>query len=203
MKIIYLHVPHTCGRMIKRDLWNKKLLKNIICVHNQNDIINCYSTESYDLIYFVLREPLDRIIGEYKHYSKALMNDMKINHLEPQDVKNIDLNNILEYCSLETNKNVYCKFLLLKKNFNVPINDIDYKNIIKLVEENRVKYDKYTFPLENLPVLSNIVSQNILPVSIFPNVKKCDISLDKYICDRLKYMNNYDFMLYDHLGFES
>ena len=38
MNIIYLHIPHTSGRTIKRTLWLNNILKDIICVHNETDI---------------------------------------------------------------------------------------------------------------------------------------------------------------------
>ena len=209
MKLVYLHVPHTCGRLIKRDLWGKNLLKNVVCVHNQNDIIKqCSFVELVDLkdtcknpyqLYFVLREPLERIIGEYKHYSKTLTYDMEVNHLEPNDVKHIDLNNILDYYSLEVNRNTYCKFILLKTNFNQPINDNDYQNIIKIIDSGKIKYDMYSFPLSSLPILSDIVGKDILPVSTFSNVKKNEILSNNDICNKLRKINIYDFMLYEHL----
>ena len=198
-KIVYLHIPHTSGRTIKRTLWLNSMLKDILPVHNAKDIKDAINNiDSNSKLYFVLREPLDRIIGEYKHYSRSLKTK-QVNHLTQNDVKDINLDNILEYCSMEVNRNVMCKFLLLKTNFLEKINDNNYKLLEQMFKgQNKPLFDNYTFPLV-LPVLSDLVGSKVEPAAIMQNVEKNDILLDSDICNKLKELNKYDFLLYDFL----
>jgi hypothetical protein len=196
-QFIYLHIPHTSGRTIKRTLWNKGFLKDIICVHNAQHITENITKITPDLkLYFVLREPLNRIIGEYKHYSRNLKIIGQVNHLTKNDVKHIDLDNILDYCSMEVNRNVLCKFLLLKTDFDKPITDADYEKVEKLCQTDKVIFDKYKFPLD-LPNLSSLIGSEIKPIVIVQNSDKNDVLLNNDICIKIKKLNEYDFKFFD------
>lgn len=200
-KLVYLHIPHTCGRSIKRTLWEKSILKDMIVIHNGDQMIQNLNN-MYD-IYFVLREPLERIIGEYKHYSVNLKTLGMVNHLE---IKNImtqqptfDLNNILDYCNLEVNKNVYCKFLLFRKDFNKPVTIDEFNKVKELFTgDNKPIFDIYTFPLE-LPILSGKIGQKVEPKLVIKNSVKDDLINNKIVCQKIQEWNSYDFLLYDYL----
>lgn len=193
--ILYLHVPHTCGRSIRRALFIKDELKKIGWVHNSSQIKDL-KTENISTKYFVLRDPIERIIGEFKHYSKNLKSIGIVNHLNLNNLlrenEKFDTTSILDYCSLEVNRNVYCKFLLLRDDFNVPISEKDFDSII---QNNNFKFDVYSFPLK-LPVLSSLLGFEINPHVIVNNSNKND-TINKI--DAIKKLKEYDLRLYNCL----
>jgi len=63
-------------------------------VHNVTDIKSHYhKMDTNSTLYFILREPLERIIGEYKHYSNNLQTIGQVNHLTMTDLKKDNPNN--------------------------------------------------------------------------------------------------------------
>lgn len=191
--IIYLHVPHTCGRSIKRSLFNKDELKKITWIHNSDQIQNTNVTNN-DILYCVLRNPIERVIGEFKHYSRNLksigvVNHLDLNHLLKQN-NNFDVNNILDYCSLEVNRNVCCKFILLRTDFNIPINEKEFNTLLNC----NFKFDVYSFPLK-LPILSSLLGFEIEPHVIVNNIDKSEITIEEL--DTIRSLNHYDVRLYN------
>lgn len=194
--IIYLHIPHTCGRSIKRSFFIKDELKNIVWIHNSSQITQMKRNND-EILYFVLRNPIERVIGEFKHYSRNLKSIGIVNHLDLNNIleKNptFNMESILDYCSLEVNRNVCCKFLLLRKDFNIPITENDYSAILN----SNFKFDVYSFPLK-LPVLSSLLGFEISPHIVVNNVDKNDISKNKI--EMIKKLNEYDLCLYNYLN---
>lgn len=193
--IVYLHIPHTCGRSIKRALFVKDELKKIAWVHNSSQIQNIPNNN--ETLYFVLRNPIERIIGEFKHYSKNLLSIGVVNHLELSQIinnnKKFDAKNIIDYCTLEVNRNVCCKFILLRCDFNIPVSEKDYSTLLS----SDFKFDLYSFPLK-LPVLSKLLGFEIAPHIVVNNINKNDVKKDDI--DIIAKLNEYDIRLYNYLN---
>ena len=200
-KLVFLHVPHTGGRVIRTAL---NQITDIIWVHNYNHIKeNLEEIEKTNQTYFVLRNPLERIIGEYIHYSKFLVSfSGRVNHLQVREIikkdPNFDWTSIISYCQLEANINQYCKFLLCRTDFDIPISSDDFDTIINLFEsKNKPLFDVYKFPLE-LPILNELLGINI-ELNLVPNSNKNKYIHDTIICDKIRELNKYDFLLYNKL----
>ena len=195
--IVYLHIPHTCGRSVKRALFVKDEIKKITWVHNSSQIQNISNLEEEKILYLVLRNPIERIIGEFKHYSRNLLSIGIVNHLELSHIlknnKKFDAKNIIDYCSLEVNRNVCCKFLLLRCDFNVPVSESDYDILLN----TEFKFDVYSFPLK-LPILSDLLGFEIAPHVVVDNVNKNDVSEQEKV--KIIKLNEYDIRLYNYLN---
>lgn len=217
--LLILHVPHTSGRYIKKHLrTNKYLLPTanikITIIHNPVDIIKFKKLNEWNNItkYFVLRDPIERVIGQYKHYSRNLKGIGIVNHLTLSDIikthPTYDVNNIKDYLSLERNRNLYCKFLLGRENFNIPIGIDDYNQVINTVNNtnNDIFYDIFEKPMK-LTKLHNYINftgeeldiniQNIIINRMkLPNDPNITESIIKYISK----LNSFDLKLYKHLN---
>ena len=128
-----------------------------------------------------------------------------VNHLNLYDLKHdnpaFNPTNILDYISLEVNRNVLCKFLLLRTDFNKPITNEEYDAIIEMFQgSNKPVYDIYKYPLNTLPVLSKLVGVDITPLGFRTNCKKDDILVKNVICNKIKQLNKYDFDLFNYLS---
>lgn len=185
--IIFLHVPHTGGRCIGKYLWNNNL--KYLKLHNADDIKNNKNIEGVK--YFVLRDPVERSYREYIHYSRNLERIGQVNHLTLSNFKNLDYKNPYDYLSLEVNRNVYCKFLLLREDFNIPITEKDYSNI----NVNDYKFDMFS-DLPYLPTLSDLISSNVN----LDNKYKSNIIFCEDIKNFIIKNNEYDIRLFKSLS---
>ncbi|QKF93663.1 hypothetical protein QKU48_gp0205 [Fadolivirus algeromassiliense] len=206
---IFLHVPHTAGRVLKNYLWTNR--KKVINVHNDKDmkLIKNKALQKY----FILRNPIERIIGECVHYSTNLKNIGIVNYLSMDDIliRNPYFNpeNISEYIKLEATKNLYCKFLLNRDNFWEPITANDFDKITKILEKGEFIYDKYTNPMdyEKLSQLIGIDRKEINKVTMEITTKsqiinKTNINIKKELLNNtnlikeIELMNEYDIKLF-------
>jgi hypothetical protein len=135
--LVFLHIPHTAGTPLKRYLKHNKL--EVDCVHNAEEMQTVSeSTKGY----FVLREPFQRFVAEFMHYSKRLDHRGEVNHLKEEDFIGLDFQNPYQYAELEVNKNVMCKFLARSTDFSIP-----FTGSVNDVHQNSV-FDKYQNPMQ-------------------------------------------------------
>lgn len=172
--MLFLHVPHTSGRGIGRFLWNHQKDHKIDYkkIHNAKDFETIFSNinnlEINNIIkYFVVRDPIERSYKEFIHYSKNLGKIGIVNHLKLSEIKKnnpkFDHTDPFDYLDLEVNKNVYCKFLLFRTDFTIPITEEDYLKI----DINKFYYDLFT-DLPELSTLSKLIDMNVnLPTFSF------------------------------------
>lgn len=215
IRYLHLHVPHTGGRSLHGILWHNSV--NFQKVHNAKAIeeflLGLGSLSNTPLIneiipksnrYFVLREPVERAYKEFRHYSKNLQTIGRVNHLILDDLKkdNKSFNpaSIDDYFSLECNRNVYCKFLLLKKDFNRPITDIDFEHLKDLIKSDRIVFDRFVdgkIQYLNLRKILNLNDDIKIDINMHPTNSSCDISNDEK--SFLEKCQMYDLKLYQLL----
>lgn len=212
MSIIFLHIPHTSGRVLKEFIGKNKL--DIGYVHNFYGL-KAIRNKEYDTIYTIIRNPLDRAISEYVHYSRLLMNQGWVNHLAIAKIRRTNpfFNPAVpkHYFGLEENKNVMCKFMLRKTDFTKPMNDDDYKNVISLINSGNIKYDIYNKFNNELPIFSKLIewdtdklidSMNELRSNYkeMSSVVKKQWLNNESLCEFIKKENSYDFKLFNYLS---
>jgi len=191
-KIVFLHVPHTGGRMIGRFMWSHNL--NYVKLHNNNDI-SLYLDDDNDYKngiekYFVVRDPIERAYKEFLHYSRNLDRIGMVNHLSISDFTNLDHNNPYDYLGMEVNKNVYCKFLLMREDFSVPVTDQEFNKM----DLDDFKYDLFE-DIPTLPTLSGLINMNI----DVPKLTKTDVEIPQNVKTFIEKNNEYDIMLFKNV----
>lgn len=148
--VVFLHVPHTGGRSLNRALWRAG--KSLTRLHNPEQIEEYLSSSRLSsfpgkdpLRYFILRSPLKRSKEEYLHYTRRLQEIGVVNHLDLAQIrkKRPKFNPERDYYSLEENRNLYCKFILLRKDFSLPLTEEDFSQIEKLFQEGKLVYDLF------------------------------------------------------------
>jgi len=101
------------------------------------------------------------MISEFVHYSNNLINMGMVNHLTSREIlhqfPNFNLSDPYDYFSLEVNRNVMCKFLLLKKNFNETINEIEFIELKNKIEKGEIVYDIFNNEKINYTVLKKLI----------------------------------------------
>lgn len=120
----FLHIPHTGGRVLKNFLFESNV--KYTPVHNAKNI----KEKGYkDIIYFILRPTIERVIAQCIHYSKNLKRIGIVNHMDMDELKlkGYDPDNPYHFIELPENQNVYCKFLLGRTDFAQSITDNIYK----------------------------------------------------------------------------
>ena len=123
MSLLFIHVPHTCGRLLNRILNTK--CDSYHRIHNELD----YTSNKFENVYIILREPLERCIAEYTHYNNRYqIQKVKVNNM---NIPDISYGSIVSYYSNECTRNIACK-MLLQKPFNMKITDEDYEIILKM-----------------------------------------------------------------------
>lgn len=160
MNIVHLHIPHTGGRCLGRyafKCYQQLKDKNITYtrLHNARNIADYLhvidSTTDNTVFYFVLRDTTERLYKEFLHYSSRLQTVGMVNHLDLSDIQkrypDFNVTSFSDYCRLEVNRNAYCKFLLLRTDFNIPITDTDYQQVLDLLKRGNFKYDVFDKPL--------------------------------------------------------
>ncbi len=191
--MLFIHVPHTSGRSLKSYLLRRG--DNIITVHNAEQIKEL--DKEYSIKYFILREPTERVWKEFLHYSENLKIGGRVNHLNILHLKkanpSFDPKNISHYISLEVNRNVCCKFLLLRTDFNIPVTETD----LNYLKENisSFKYDIFKKPM-TYPVLSTIIDP------IDANLKYITdeaILISQEAVSEIIRLNTFDIMLFNFL----
>lgn len=203
-EFVFLHIPHTSGRLLRKYMWYKGYLtgkENIRChiVHNSDQMVD------HDLPkYFILRDPVERIIAEYIHYSQRLVNIGTVNHLDLTNIHKsypkFDPANIQDYISLEETRNLYCKFLLGRKDFTIPISDTDFELLLK----KPFIYDLYEKPM-NYPKLEEFLNKK-MDIFMIEKIYRHPLTMDKekrneLTChsESIQACNEYDIKLYEHL----
>mgnify|MGYP003640684395 CR=1 FL=1 len=178
--LIFLHIPHTGGRNLGRWLWDKQISYKRL--HNSNDLKECEINEK-DILYFIIRNPVERCYKEFLHYSERLDIVGVVNHLTKDLFKNKDYKDYKDYFSLEINCNVYCKFILLRCDFDKPITEDEFENM----NIQRLKYDFFE-NLNKLPKLSEILKQEInLATPKYKNDITIPDEIKKFIIEKNKY----------------
>ena len=211
--IAYLHVPHTGGRVLQKYLQTSGYINTQIrYIHGTRGIERIHRTGEKVSLYFILRNPIDRIIGEFLHYSKLLKETGRVAYLQLDKIikvnPNFDPLNPYHYIQIESGHNMYCKYLLLKTDFSVPITDNDFLLLRKKLSE--IKFDYYDTPLTH-PVLSDMIGidkdtfkkdleEIVVDSLMIPNddYKKSLLS-DTKLIDQIKKCNSYDMKLFDLL----
>ena len=188
MSLMYIHVPHTCGRLLNRILQSKT--KCYHRIHNEID----YTDKIFDNTYIILRDPVERCIAEYTHYSNRYkQQNVKVNNMTISDES---YSSIEKYYENECTNNIACK-MLIQKPFNCPITDSDYNNILNM----SYIYDIYTtnMKIPNLSILYNGISNDLYNKKygqyITNNIK---LTKTKNISQYIEIKNKYDIMLFNH-----
>jgi len=200
MKLLFLHVPHTGGRVLKRIL--SKLPKDIDYVSSHNgEHFGEINTTGY-LQYFILRPTLDRVIGQCLHYSRNLNQIGIVNYLRVESLpENYNIDNPCHFVNLEENRNLYCKFLLNRENFKIPITDTDYVQVLALFKgDNPPIWDMYSYP-NTLTNLEKLLKHKIECRKFVQTSKSRHDRLFSYraFINEIKQCNKYDIMLYNEL----
>lgn len=213
MNLIYLHIPHTAGRSIRRILFNTGFFKEdadpkVHFVHNPTDMAKLPSelTSTNPIKYFVLRPTVDRIVGQYAHYSRNLKTVGQVNHLILNDLlaeyPDFDPDDPYQFINLSSNRNIYCKFLLGRVDLDEQLVDKDFEEIKEMFKgPNKPIWDTYSMPIQ-IPNLEKVLNIVIVP----PAFRQTAIStIDKYLnndklIEEIKKLNRYDIMLYEFLN---
>ena len=197
MSRIFLHIPHTSGRVLKEFIEKNRM--KIEYVHNFYGL-KAIRNKEYDTIYTIIRNPLDRAISEYLHYSRLLMNQGYVNHLALVKIRRERpfFNPAVpqDYFDLEENKNVMCKFLLRKTDFTKPVDNDDFKNVTTLINSGNIKYDTYSKINYKLPVFSKIIDWNVDTLKVAMDEL---LSNYKETSSVVKKQLSYDFKLFDFM----
>jgi hypothetical protein len=195
MTLLFLHIPHTCGRLIHSILDFNKI--DFHRIHNDKD----YTTKSFDSVYTILRDPLERCIAEYYHYSSRYkqMHDIQL------QVNNLNLtkesyDSIEQYYQNENRCNLACKYLL-QKDLDSKITDDDYNRILLL----DFHYDLYDSDL-NPTVLSELVNIDMklcMKDRKYGHYKKISKEMPDFDEHFIASQNTYDIKLFNHLKNEN
>lgn len=194
-----MHIPHTGGRALNHWLRREKIPNTR--VHNADQMKslcdNAAANAQYPIFYFILRHPVERGYREWMHYSRNLDALGRVNHLDRSSLaeQGCDYHKPEDYFQLEVNRNVYCKFLLHRTDFEQPITRSDFEQIKEL--EN-VKFDWFS-SLPNLPVLDEILNHTH-PVdldTIKTNDKRLEsIDIPGAVKDVIEKWNEWDMRLF-------
>ena len=186
MSLLFIHVPHTCGRLLNRILQSK--IDSYYRIHNELD----YTTKSFENMYIILREPVERCIAEYTHYSNRYHSqNIKVNNMTIEDDS---YGSIVKYYSNECTTNIACK-MILQKPFNCKITDEDYENILK----KKFIYDIYSenITLSNLDNIYNNISDELNNPQYGRYIRTRDYQIlteeEKYF---IRKRNEYDIKLF-------
>jgi hypothetical protein len=190
--ILFLHIPHTCGRLLKRILTFHNVPYNAI--HNEKQFNN--SLKNTHQIYFILRNPLERCVAEFVHYSFTFVHSQyQVNNLS---LPCQSFDSIENYYSSENRCNLTCKYLL-QKPFDSPITDKDFDSILQM----NFHFDIYSNPLDpkTLSSLANFDIKKELDNSLqygryLPSKKLGKPFNKSFIVSR----NFYDVKLFNHLN---
>jgi len=211
--ILYLHIPHTGGRVLRIYLWaNGYIDTKVRYVHGTPGITRMLKNGEENSIYFVLRNPVERIIGEFLHYSDLLKKHGMVGHLWLHKIEekfpDFDPTDPYQYIKVESGHNLCCKYLLLRTDFNLPITDDDFSSLKEKL--NDMKFDLYETPLTH-PVLAEMlnIDKNILieglentPIQslVIPDKKyKESLLSNLYLINKIEEYNTYDIKLFNLL----
>lgn len=195
--ILFLHVPHTGGRVLKRALM--RIGSDVISVHNDKDMV-MLNKEEYQL-YFILRPTVDRVIAQCLHYSRNLRTIGIVNYLRKSTLpKNYDIDNPFDFIGLEKNRNLYCKFLLRYEDFDKPVTQEDYECVLGLFNNQgrlKPKWDVYKFPNE-LGTLEGMIGSNVECQSFNQTCDEGWGNNESFVSE-IKSLNKFDIKLYNFL----
>lgn len=203
---IFIHIPHTSGRVTRKLLTNNKI--EYLYVHNFNGIKKLDSDHQR---YSIIRDPTTRLISEFAHYSQLIEKRGRANYVNTKDYT-FDPTNPFEYFNLEMNKNVMCKFLLLKQDFETPITENDVNIILTLIQEKKILFDYLKEEPEffNLAKLINfeepelrkrlnyIKNYRMFEPSKSTEIKK-ELRENQEFIEFIQNENKYDYLLYEKL----
>lgn len=200
MKVLILHVPHTSGRSLRRYLWTNRLLgDDLKLVHNGKQIEPIVGID-WDIVYFILRDPILRLYKQYHHYSRNLQQIGRVNHLDMSEIiktnPNYDLNSFEDFFQLEQNRNLYCKFLLLRTDFTEPITTTDWNKIQEEIKTEKYRCDMFG---SELRTLSQILDRDIDRTNIVYAPYSCpEITKNQRYLIELN--NQFDMLLFKMLS---
>ena len=210
MNLIFLHIPHTAGRSIKRILFSEGFLMDsapikVQVVHNSEQMKKLKNDRGIIKKYFVLRPTVERLIGQTIHYSRNLKSIGQVNHLILNDLKkkfpHYDLDNPFQFINLPSNQNVYCKFLLGFTNFNKIVTDNDFEKVKAMFKSNNPPiWDYYTKPIKT-PNLEKLLSITIEPICFQQSSKESldNLFKNQLLVNEIEKLNTYDIKLYNYL----
>lgn len=199
MKLILHDIPHTCS----------KIIMNLMSIRNcKFDIYNQTSlniNNDYDYQYVIIRDPLERYYKEFFDYKNAYLLNKQIKcsfDIEPNALQSINL-----YMGYECTCNVFCKSLMLYKDFNVKFTEEDYQKLITKIRDEKIIFDIYSkcIDFKNLEKLLNIEFKKMLPnydntlrkIKIYENQKP--LFLDQSFVINFEIANSYDLKLFKEL----
>ena len=204
-ELVFLHVPHTGGRVLISEF--KKIKEedphlNVVWPHQPRDFHavkrDCVGVQQY----FILRPTIDRLLGQFIHYTKRLQLVGIANHLRIGSLpKGFQLDNPRHFFMIEENRNLYCKFLLNRKDFSKPVTFTDFKRVLAFFNsEQSPIWDVYTFP-NKFTQLETFLERtvNCQKFNQSSGEKREGLKNNKDLIRLIELLNKHDIVLYEKL----
>ena len=174
-------------------------------IHNPQEMINLKLSKPVEKKYFILRPTIERIVGQFVHYSRNLKNIGRVNHLVLDDLREespgFNPDDPYQFIRLKSNQNVYCKFLLGRTDFNQPITNEDFEKVKAMfTSDNKPIWDLYSKPIEVLN-LEKLLGIGIVPEAFrqSPEEEHNKLLNNKGLIEEIEKLNSFDIKLYEFL----
>jgi hypothetical protein len=98
-------------------------------------------------LYFILRDPYERFVAEFLHYSNRLDAVGQVNHLKKEEIS-IDYKDPFQYAGMEVNRNVMCKFLSRSLDFSATFPSGNVEKLVNIVKSGKAVFDVFSRPMK-------------------------------------------------------
>jgi hypothetical protein len=121
--------------------------------HNAEDmaklpeLLNGNGSDGKERLYFILRDPYERFVAEFLHYSNRLDIVGQVNHLKREEIT-VDYKDPFQYTAMEVNRNVMCKFLSRSLDFSATFPSENVESLVNLVKSGNAVFDVFSRPMK-------------------------------------------------------
>lgn len=186
--IILLGLPRTCMKIVQNVVSNQGI-RNYL-VRSDRDFYDAHrqmyiNDDGNIKIYFILRDPVERIIREY----------MNQNQNRPQNESSL-----AEYLVDKRRHNKMCKFILCSEE---DITDDIFKRVIERIDNGTVQFDIFSSDKTDFKTLKAITGIDMydFPITNEYKLTKCKrMHLPRETNFMIKELNSYDVKLYELLS---